>query len=60
MKVNFVDLKAQYQTIKPEVDAAIAEVIANTAFVNSRILPSTLEPISASVWATVPMLCSWP
>lgn len=36
MKVNFVDLKAQYKTIKPEVDAAIAEVIANTAFVNSR------------------------
>ena len=25
MKVQFVDLKAQYQSIKPEVDAAIAE-----------------------------------
>ena len=36
MRVNFVDLKAQYQTIKPEVDAAIAEVIGNTAFINSR------------------------
>ena len=36
MKVNFVDLKAQYLTIKPEVDAAIAEVIGKTAFVNSR------------------------
>ena len=36
MKVPFVDLKTQYQTIKSEVDAAIAEVIANTAFVNSR------------------------
>ena len=33
MKVNFVDLKAQYQTIKPEIDAAIGEVISNTAFV---------------------------
>ena len=36
MRVNFVDLKAQYLTIKPEVDAAIAEVIGKTAFVNSR------------------------
>ena len=33
MKVNFVDLKAQYQTIKPEIDAAIQGVISNTAFV---------------------------
>ncbi len=36
MKVNFVDLKAQYKTIKTEVDTAIAEVIGNTAFINSR------------------------
>lgn len=36
MRVNFVDLKAQYQTIKTEVDAAIAEVIGNTAFINAR------------------------
>jgi dTDP-4-amino-4,6-dideoxygalactose transaminase len=33
MKVNFVDLKAQYQTIKPEIDAAIQDVISNTAFI---------------------------
>ncbi|KPL01263.1 MAG: erythromycin biosynthesis sensory transduction protein eryC1 [candidate division Zixibacteria bacterium SM23_73_3] len=33
MKVNFVDLKAQYQTIKPEIDSAIQNVISNTAFV---------------------------
>ena len=29
MKVPFVDLHAQYLTIKSEIDAAIAEVIAN-------------------------------
>ncbi len=29
-----VDLKKQYQKIKPEVDAAIQEVIDNTAFIN--------------------------
>ena len=31
--VPFVDLKAQYQTIKPEIDAAIASVIENTTFI---------------------------
>ena len=33
MNVPFVDLKAQYQSIKPEIDAAIAAVIEETAFV---------------------------
>jgi dTDP-4-amino-4,6-dideoxygalactose transaminase len=33
MKVPFVDLYAQYQNIKPQIDAAIAEVIAQSAFI---------------------------
>ena len=33
-KIQMVDLKAQYQHIKAEVDAAISEVISNTAFIN--------------------------
>jgi dTDP-4-amino-4,6-dideoxygalactose transaminase len=33
MKVPFVDLHAQYLSIKPEIDAAIAEVIAKSAFI---------------------------
>ena len=36
MKVPFVDLHAQYLSIKPEIDAAIAEVIAESAFVRGR------------------------
>jgi len=32
-RVPFVDLKAQYATIKEEIDAAIARVIDNTSFV---------------------------
>ena len=36
MEVPFVDLKAQYKSLKPEVDAAIAEVIAATAFVSGK------------------------
>jgi dTDP-4-amino-4,6-dideoxygalactose transaminase len=33
MKVPFVDLHAQYLSIKSEIDAAIAEVIAQSAFI---------------------------
>ncbi len=33
MKIPFVDLKAQYQSIKKEMDNAIKEVIENTAFI---------------------------
>src|SRR5215467_3206746 len=32
MKIPFVDLHAQYLTIKPEIDSAIAEVFAQSAF----------------------------
>ena len=40
MKVPFVDLYAQYQTIRSEVDAAVAEVIAESAFVRGRHVES--------------------
>jgi dTDP-4-amino-4,6-dideoxygalactose transaminase len=33
MKIPFVDLHAQYLTIKEEIDAAIAEVIADSAYI---------------------------
>jgi dTDP-4-amino-4,6-dideoxygalactose transaminase len=33
MEVHFADIKRQYQTMKSEMDKAIAEVIENTAFV---------------------------
>lgn len=33
MKIPFVDLHAQYMSIKQEIDAAIAEVIRETAFI---------------------------
>jgi dTDP-4-amino-4,6-dideoxygalactose transaminase len=33
MKIPFVDLHAQYLTIKPEIDAAIAEIITQSAFI---------------------------
>ena len=33
MKIPFVDLHAQYLTIKPEIDATIADVITNSAYI---------------------------
>lgn len=36
VSVPFVDLKAQYQSIKAEVDSAITRVIENTAFIQGR------------------------
>lgn len=36
MKVPFVDLKAQYQSLKAEFDTAILDVVGNTAFVAGR------------------------
>ena len=33
MQVPFVDLKAQYLSIKPEIDAAIEDILTNTAFI---------------------------
>lgn len=34
MKIQMVDLKGQYERIKPEIDAAISDVIGGTAFIN--------------------------
>lgn len=33
MAIPLIDLKAQYDTIRPDIDAAIARVIENTAFI---------------------------
>jgi len=40
MIIPFVDLKAQYESIKEEIDAAIAEVISNTAFIGGPFVKS--------------------
>lgn len=36
IKVPFVDLKAQYHSIKPEIDIAIERVISETAFIGGK------------------------
>ncbi|MCZ6703721.1 MAG: DegT/DnrJ/EryC1/StrS family aminotransferase [Ignavibacteria bacterium] len=40
MNIPFVDLKAQYNSIKDEIDKAINEVISNTAFVGGPFVNS--------------------
>jgi UDP-2-acetamido-2-deoxy-ribo-hexuluronate aminotransferase len=37
-KIQMVDLKTQYEKIKTEVDAAIQDVITNTAFINGPVV----------------------
>jgi len=36
MKIPFVDLKAQYKSIKSEIDNAISDVLENTAFIGGK------------------------
>jgi len=37
-KISMVDLKAQYENIKPEIDTAIQDVINSTAFINGPVV----------------------
>lgn len=46
MKIQMVDLKGQYMKIKPEVDAAIQNVIDNTAFINGPIVKEFAKNLS--------------
>ncbi len=47
MQVPFVDLKAQYQEIKTEIDAGLAEVMANTAFIGGKYATAFEEDFAA-------------
>ena len=47
MKIPFVDLKAQYRTIKQEIDAAIAEIVESCWFVGGPAVQRFEENFSA-------------
>ncbi|OAN55054.1 DegT/DnrJ/EryC1/StrS family aminotransferase [Magnetospirillum moscoviense] len=49
MKIPFVDLKAQYQSIKNEVDAAIATVVDSSAFVGGNAVSAFEQAFAAFV-----------
>jgi dTDP-4-amino-4,6-dideoxygalactose transaminase len=46
-KIPLVDLKAQYDSIKDEIDAAIARVIHNTSFIGGREVSAFEEAFAA-------------
>ena len=46
MKIQMVDLRGQYMKIKPEVDAAIQNVIDNTTFINGPIVKDFAKNLS--------------
>lgn len=48
MKVPFVDLKAQYASIKPEIDAAIGRILENTEFLQGATVRRFEEQFSAA------------
>ena len=48
MKIPFVDLHAQYLSIQSEIDAAIANVIADTAFIRGKYVQRFEEEYAAA------------
>ena len=48
MRVPFVDLKAQYQSIKKEIDVAIAAVISEAAFIGGPFVKAFEKDFAAS------------
>ncbi len=52
MKVPFLDLKAQYQSIKPEIDAAIARVLETSQFILGTEVAAFEQEFSAYCAAT--------
>lgn len=51
MKVPFVDLRAQYLSLKDEFDAAILDVVGNTAFVAGKYAAKFEEEFAAYIGA---------
>lgn len=51
MKIPFVDLHAQYLSIKPEIDAALAGVIAGSAFIRGPQVDAFEKAFAAEVGA---------
>ena len=47
MKVEFVDLKAQYKSIKADIDQAIANVLKDSAFVGGKYVSQFEEDFAA-------------
>jgi dTDP-4-amino-4,6-dideoxygalactose transaminase len=51
MMVKFLDLSAQYQSIKPEIDSAIASVIKESAFIGGKFVKEFEQQFAAYITA---------
>lgn len=58
IEVPFADLRAQYRSIKPEIDAAIAEVIERCAFVRGPFVEKFEEEYAAAMEAKHCVSCA--
>lgn len=58
MQVPFVDLHAQYLTIKPAIDAAIAEVIRSSAFIRGPRVDHFEQSFAAAISVTHCVSCA--
>jgi dTDP-4-amino-4,6-dideoxygalactose transaminase len=58
MKIPFVDLHAQYLSIKPEIDAAIAGVIADSSFIRGPQVDRFEEEFTAAIGAKHCVSCA--
>jgi dTDP-4-amino-4,6-dideoxygalactose transaminase len=58
LSVPFADLHAQYQSLRPEIDGAIAEVIASSAFVRGPFVQRFEEAFAALIGAAHCISCA--
>ena len=58
MKIHFADLHAQYQSIKPEIDAAISAVIESSAFIRGPFVEKFEDEFAAAIGARHCVSCA--
>lgn len=58
MKINFIDLKAQYQEYKEEIDKEVSEVFTNAQFIGGEKLNSLEENLAAYTGSEHAIGCS--
>src|SRR5450432_1314649 len=58
MKIPFVDLHAQYESIKAEIDTAISNVISSSSFIGGKFVKAFEEEFAALYGAKYMVTCA--
>lgn len=58
MKINFIDLEAQYKTYKSEIDSAVLEVMASSQFIGGKKLENFEANLATYVGSKYAIGCS--